>query len=157
MTKKLTSQAEKLFSIFSELVRRYQFRDREEICCHGLSVSQCYTLEYLLGNEPMTMGELAGILHLEISTMTRVIDNLVSSKLVSRSADPKDRRLCRVKITAKGETLISKVRADLIEQHAQILKKISPDSRKDVISALSELLEAFKERRQKRDKNGGCC
>ena len=25
----------------------YQFRDRDQICCHGISISQCYALEFL--------------------------------------------------------------------------------------------------------------
>ncbi len=151
MAASLAKQAERLFRTFSDLVRRYQFRDREGICCHGLSVSQCYTLEMLYEHEPKTMGELASALHLELSTMTRVVDYLVTNKLASRVQDRNDRRICRVRITKKGAALTSKIRADLIQEHAQVLKQIPAESRGAVITAVSLLLEAIKRRQQ------GCC
>ena len=32
----------------ADLVRVYQFRDRDHICCHDVSVTQCYALEMLV-------------------------------------------------------------------------------------------------------------
>ncbi|MHC4776730.1 MAG: hypothetical protein ACYTBR_15890 [Planctomycetota bacterium] len=32
----LSRQAQRLYQTFAELIRGYQFRDREGICCHGL-------------------------------------------------------------------------------------------------------------------------
>ena len=43
----LDNPAQRLHRAVTELVRRYQFRDRNEICCFGISVSQCYALEAL--------------------------------------------------------------------------------------------------------------
>jgi hypothetical protein len=37
--------AETFHAALSELVRVYQFRDRDRICCHDVSVTQCYALE----------------------------------------------------------------------------------------------------------------
>ncbi len=139
----LRRQAENLFRVFADLVRAYQFRDREGICCHGVSVSQCYTLDALSEAGPMTMGELAGRLHLEISTMTRVVDYLVANRLASRVADSDDRRVCRVRITAKGRSLVSRIREELIDEHEQVLREIPAESREAVVAAMSHLLCAF--------------
>jgi DNA-binding MarR family transcriptional regulator len=97
----------------------------------------------------MTMSGLAGHLHLELSTMTRVVDYLVDNKLVRRVTDAKDRRVCRVQITRKGESLVSKVRSEVIKEHEAVLKEIPPESREAVISAMSHLLTAFKERQRR--------
>jgi DNA-binding MarR family transcriptional regulator len=149
MADSLGGQAERLYGVFAELVRRYQFRDREEICCHGLSVSQCHTLEALYTRGPLTMGELAGDLHLEISTMTRVVDYLVANRLASRAPDSKDRRICRVRIDRKGRALISRIRDELIKEHEAVLREIPAASREAVISAMSHLLAAFTERQRR--------
>ena len=146
----LSRQAQRLYHVFTELVRGYQFRDREGICCHGLSVSQCYALDALEMHGPMTMGNLAGQLYLELSTMTRVVDYLVAKKLAKRVANAKDRRVCHVQISQQGRSLLSKIRGELIQEHELILRAIPPESREAVISAISHLLSAFKERQQSR-------
>ncbi|MFQ5806705.1 MAG: MarR family winged helix-turn-helix transcriptional regulator [Phycisphaerae bacterium] len=148
MSPSLEPQAERLYQLFAELVRRYQFRDRDRICCHGLSVSQCYTLDALDRLGPRTMGELAGHLCLEISTMTRVVDHLVANKLAARVADANDRRVCRVRITGKGRALVSKVHDGLIAEYEQVLRAVPPESREAVIQAVSQLLSAFEERQR---------
>ena len=85
MSPSLARQAESLYDVFSELVRGYQFRDREGICCHGLSVSQCYTLDALVRHGPASMGELADHLYLEVSTMTRVVDHSAVGFVANRA------------------------------------------------------------------------
>ncbi|MHC4974208.1 MAG: MarR family winged helix-turn-helix transcriptional regulator [Planctomycetota bacterium] len=145
MAESLNNQAERFHEVFVELVRRYQFRDRDRICCHGLSVSQCYALQ-AVETQPLAMRALAGQLHLEMSTMTRVVDHLVANKLVTRVADRKDRRVRRVQITRAGRTLASRIRGELLAEYEQVLREIPVQSREAVIQAVSLLLTAFKER-----------
>jgi DNA-binding MarR family transcriptional regulator len=94
----------------------------------------------------MAMGDLAGHLHLEISTMTRVVDHLVADGLVTRVADANDRRVCRVQLTRKGRSLISKIRAELLTRYEAVLRGIPAQSREAVITTMSRLLRAFEER-----------
>ncbi len=60
-----------------ELLRKFQMRDRNEITCCGVSVSQCYTLDLLAGDGEMSMVQLARKMFLDKSTMTRVVDGLI--------------------------------------------------------------------------------
>jgi len=146
MATPLSQQAERFHGLFAELLRRYQFRDRDRICCHGLSVSQCYALQAVETQGALAMRALAAHLHLEMSTMTRVVDHLVANKLVTRVADAKDRRVCRVRITRAGRTLASRIRAELIAEYEHVLREVPVRSREAVIEAISLLLTAFKER-----------
>lgn len=148
MTSTLCQQAGRLYRNFAGLARRYQFRDREEICCHGISVSQCYTLEALSEHGPLTMGELADHLHLKISSMTRIVDRLVEQKLARRVEDAKDRRIRRVRLAPKGQRLISVIQSEMIDVHETVLRSIAPGSRDAVISAMERLLAAFNEREE---------
>jgi len=140
------NQAERLYGVFSDMLRRYQFRDREQICCHGLSVSQCYALEALDGSSSMTMGELAEHLCLRISSLTRVVDALVEGGLARRADDPGDRRVCLVQITAKGRSLVGRVKRGLVNEYEQVLRNVPPESREAVIQAVTSLLSAYEER-----------
>jgi DNA-binding MarR family transcriptional regulator len=150
MDKKLEQQATELHQIVTELVKKYQFRDRNEICCYGVSVSQCYALAAIGERGQVTMGELAGQLHLTVSTMTRVVDQLVAKKLVNRWFDPKDRRVCCVELTPAGRELLNKIQVELLATEKEILKKIKPQDRETLLFALRELSRAVDQWRETR-------
>ena len=142
-------QAEKLAKVFGDLVRAYQFRDRNEICCHGVTVSQCYTLEALARDGSMTMSQLGGFLFLDISTVSRVIDQLEKQGLVERTEDEADGRVTRVRLTRKGQNLHARIEDSLREDYKCVLDVIPTRSRDDVVRAVELLLEGFTSR--------GCC
>ena len=140
--------ANRLHRVLGDLLRRYQLRDRDEICCHGVSVSQCHTLEALYEHGEMRMGELAARMNLKISSMTRVVDQLVRRRLARRRVDSSDRRVCFVSISAQGERLSETIRAELLELQRQVLAGVEPASREAVIQALQLLSQAVDQRMQ---------
>jgi DNA-binding MarR family transcriptional regulator len=77
----------------------------------GLSITQCKALLELggLGHaaEAWQVSDLAEIFGVSVPSMSRAIDALVKAKLASRVEDPDDRRVRRVKITAKGKNLVA--------------------------------------------------
>lgn len=145
----LDRQAERLGEVFGDLIRAYQFRDRNEICCQGISVSQCYALEALSRHGPMTMGQLAGLLYLDVSTVTRIVDQLLEDGRVERVADPTDRRVTRARLTAGGAEAIGRIRSLLAERYRSVLETIPPESRQAVVEAMEKIYEASVAR--------GCC
>ena len=142
MTERLEQQAGALHHIVTELVKQYQFRDRQAICCHGISVSQYYALATLDESGKLSMGDLAKHLYLTVSTMTRIIDQLVARNLVHRWADPDDHRVCHVEFTEQGRSLLEKIGGELLETEKEILSKIKPQDRETLIFALKELAKA---------------
>ena len=48
-----------LHQAVADLVRVYQFRDRDRICCHDVSVTQCYALETIVEHGPLRLSALA--------------------------------------------------------------------------------------------------
>ncbi len=155
MGSSLDRQAEEFYRVFSELARGYQFRDRDETCRHGISVSQCYALDLVDARAAVTMGELASALYLDLSTVTRAIDQLVQRKLVKREPDASDRRICRIRCTAKGSKLIGTIRSEITARHKSILAELSPEARKGAIEAISLLLEVFNSRSAMRQERSG--
>jgi DNA-binding MarR family transcriptional regulator len=145
----LNKQTERLGEAFSGLIRAYQFRDRNEICCHDVSVSQCYTMEALQRHGPLTMGQIGEHLYLDVSTVTRVVDQLAKQGYVERVTDPDDRRVIRAALTRSGTTSVNRIRESLLDDYRGVLEAIPVGSRKDVIDAIELLLNAFTSR--------GCC
>jgi len=145
----METQTERLGEAFGDLIRAYQFRDRNEICCHNVSVSQCYTMDALHRHGPLTMGQLGEHLYIDVSTVTRVVDQLAKAELVERVADQGDRRVVRAKLTRRGTATVNRVRQSLLDDYQGVLEAIPAGSRQDVIEALELLLKAFTTR--------GCC
>ena len=142
MPRPLLSQARDLQREMAGLVRKYQFRDRNETVCHGLSVAQAYALRALHEEGPLAMGELASEQRVSVSTMTRVIDQLVRKGLAVRASDPSDRRLCRVVPTRAGGALWNTIEQELTENDAAVLRTLSPSERETVIRVIGQLSEA---------------
>ena len=81
-TTDLERDAEALQAAVADLVRVYQFRDRDRICCHDISVTQCYALETLVEQGPMRLSELTERLFLDKSTTSRVVQTLIKKGYV---------------------------------------------------------------------------
>lgn len=142
----LDRDAAALYSALSRLVRSYQFRDRERICCHGISVTQCYALEWLREEGPMRLAALADRLMLDTSTTSRVVDSLVRKHLATRVEDPEDRRAVRLALTEPGKQLYERIRAELIEEERAVLTDLTAEERRGAIKLLERLSLMAEER-----------
>ena len=69
-------------------MRVYQFRDRDRICCHDISVTQCYALETLVEHGPLRLGGLAERCSSDKSTTSRVVGTLVKKGYAQRGRTP---------------------------------------------------------------------
>lgn len=125
-----------------ELIKKYQFRDRNQICCFGISVSQCYVLETLHTHGPLAMNELAKKMHLKISTMTRVVQQLVKKSYVRREEGLSDRRVRLIKLTKEGKAIYKKAWENIFESEKIILKGIPYEHKTVLIDVLRKLNQA---------------
>jgi DNA-binding MarR family transcriptional regulator len=120
----LDEAAERLHHLTKDLIRRYQFRDWNQICCYGISISQCYILDALAEEGDLTMQQLARRMFKSVSTMTRVVSQLVRRGYVRRRQDAEDRRIVHVTITPQGKAIVAAVNRDLIETQKAVLQTI---------------------------------
>ena len=125
----LDRDAAALQAAVAELVRVYQFRDRDRICCHDISVTQCYALETLVEHGPMRLNALAERLFLDKSTTSRVVGALVKKGYVEQHADESDGRATALQATARGRRLCARITNDLVDQHKQLLQDLDPEVR----------------------------
>lgn len=142
----LQRDAEELNAAVADLVRIYQFRDRDRICCYDISVTQCYALEVLVERGPSRSQALAEALRLDKSTTTRVVDALVRKGYVERLPDPDDARAVSLRVTAEGRKLYEQINAELIEQQVDLLRDLDPELRAGATEILRRLARAAKAR-----------
>lgn len=142
----LQRDAEALHVALSGLVRIYQFRDRDRICCHDISVTQCHALEALVEQGPMRSQELAAALRLDKSTTTRVVDALVRKGHVERAPDPDDARAVSLRVAASGRRLYRSINDGLVQQQVELLRGMSPKVRREATGLIRRLTRAAQAR-----------
>ena len=138
----LERDAVALQAAVADLVRVYQFRDRDRICCHDISVTQCYALETLVEHGPIRLGALAERLFLDKSTTSRVVAALVKKGYVDQSADVQDGRASALSASRKGRNLCARITDDLVGQQKQLLQDLDPEVRSGVVEVLRRLAQA---------------
>jgi DNA-binding MarR family transcriptional regulator len=138
----LEQDAENLYAALSELVRVYQFRDRDTICCYDVSVTQCYAMEALLRRGPSGLNELAAELYLDKSTTSRVVATLERKGYVTRARHPGDRRAVVLTVTGAGRRLHDRIRKDLVDEERRLLADFEPEVRKAAPRLLVRLARA---------------
>ena len=151
---RLDADTVKLNRALTELVRVYQFRDRDRICCYDVSVSQCYALEAIALEGPLGLNDLAARLYLDKSTASRVVDALEKKGYVERRESPEDRRALRLVATEAGRDLYARIQGDILAQERELLAEFSPEVRRSMAKLIGELARAAAARV---DTTGGAC
>ena len=135
----LERDAAALQRVLTDLIRVYQFRDRDAICCYDISTGQCHGLERLAHSGPMTLNEFAASLYLEKSSASRLADGLERKGYIKRKPRLDDARYVQLELTKRGKTLHNRIERDLIEERAQVLADLTAKERKLVIQSIARL------------------
>jgi DNA-binding MarR family transcriptional regulator len=147
----------RLHRSLSELVRVFQFRDRDRICCHDISVTQCYALEALVQRADRgtgsTLNELAADLYLDKSTASRVVDALVAKGYAARGPHPEDGRAVLLTPTAAGRRLYARIDGELLAEAREVLAGFPAEVRE----SMNELLQRLHAACAARILDEACC
>ncbi|WP_395794851.1 MarR family winged helix-turn-helix transcriptional regulator [Aquimonas sp.] len=138
--------AQALHSALSHLVRVYQFRDRDKICCYDISVTQCHALEVLVERGPLRSVALADGLKLDKSTTSRVVDALLRKGYVQKLADAEDARAVLLRVTREGRALYERINGELIAQQAELIRGLDAEIRAGATEVIRRLARAAEDR-----------
>jgi MarR family transcriptional regulator, organic hydroperoxide resistance regulator len=134
-----------------KLVRILQLFEKDQIKPFGVTTSQCYCLLELLKSESLNMCELSDKLNLSISTVTRVIDNLVRDELILRNRDENDRRIVILSLSEKGRKTAEELFKNISQYYKRILMNIPSGELRQVLNSVSLILDSFEKEKP------GCC
>ncbi|GAB19673.1 putative MarR family transcriptional regulator [Gordonia effusa NBRC 100432] len=108
------------------------------------TAAQASALATLVDHGPMRMGELAERESIRMPTATSLVDGLIRSELVTRCADPTDRRAVVIDLTARGHEVLRRVRAQRDDAVSEALSGLSDDHRAALANATQALKELHK-------------
>jgi MarR family 2-MHQ and catechol resistance regulon transcriptional repressor len=142
----LERDAVALFAVMTDLLRVYQFRDRDRMGYHGLTITQSYVMEAVIRRGQLTLNDLAAEMNLDKSTLSRVVDGLVRKGAVQRIANPADARSTLIEATRSGKQRRSRIEADIAAENAKVLSGFSPTVRRQLITLIERLTRAARDR-----------
>jgi DNA-binding MarR family transcriptional regulator len=124
------------------LIRNLGILEKEDTSCCGITISQCHAIVEIGRSQEISLNELAKILTVDKSTMSRTINNLVKNGLVIRDLHPEDRRYVTIKLTDEGMNAFKNVECGMKEYYKNIFRAIPEDKREQVLESLKLLTEA---------------
>ena len=108
-----------------------------------LSVPQFRTLNFIGRKPEASLSEAAGYIGLTLPSMSKIVDGLVTRKLVARQTDPADRRRMTLVLTKSGQTALEASRAATRACLAESLAGLTDAERATVVKAMDALRPIF--------------
>ena len=142
----LDTAAQEVFLLLQELLRAYQFRDVNQICSHGVSLTECHVLDLLAPGEGLSVKDLAASLGLDKSTTSRAIDALLERKLVRKRASESDARSVRVELTAAGRKRHAAIVTSSVTSYATVLAAVPAAEREEILVGFRKLVALLRQR-----------
>jgi MarR family transcriptional regulator, organic hydroperoxide resistance regulator len=138
--------------VLSNLTLAFLQLERSGKCCHGLTLSQCHTLDLLSKQGGLSMNELSRQMGLAKSTMTRIVDKMVREGWIDRSRDSGDCRLVTVRLTRKGVEIAKTLSHSSRDYVQRILKHLPPEKIPQVMEALKLIIRSVEKEVRKESK-----
>lgn len=135
--------AEALRNVIRLLERKLGILDMVESSCCGVTFAQCHAIVEIGRVGTISLNDLADMLGLDKSTMSRTINNLVNNDLVLREIDPEDRRFVKIGLTEKGSKAFQEIEAGMNNYFNRIYLAIPETKRDQVLESLEILLSAL--------------
>ncbi len=133
------SFATRLADITSRLFFNCQEKEIRYVTKYGVSTVEFRCLRFLHENEQLTVNQLAQLMALTSSRITRIVDGLVTKKLVKRESGQSDRRTYNLSLTSKGQKLSLAMIIDHTKMHQEILQSIPSEDQSSMLENLEYL------------------
>lgn len=135
---------------FHDLVTRLQVVlsdiDYIQKACLQAGRMECMLLNHLYNTKtPANMNELARVLNVSHSRVTRIMDNLVNKQLVTRKPSEDDRRCWFAIITEKGMKLAENSQKTVLDQQISLIEKLPQKDVADIYKAFKAYVEKYEE------------
>jgi Transcriptional regulators len=129
------------------LIRDLGILEKSDASCCGISLAQCHAIVEIGRADKISLVDLAEILGLDKSTMSRTINNLVDAGLVLRDLDMENRRYVIIQLTDNGKSIYQNTEESMNSYYQDVFNSIPEDKREQIIESLQLLTSAVEENR----------
>ncbi|GIP46094.1 hypothetical protein J45TS6_45530 [Paenibacillus sp. J45TS6] len=127
-----------LFQVFS---RRFGFLNKN--CCqaggHDISLVQSHILYEIERQHEPSMQQVAETLGTDITTFSRQVQTLIKINLVSKTPDPKDRRIFILSLTEEGKEVAENIDGQMNQYLDDVFANMSQEEQEMVVHSIQLL------------------
>ncbi len=109
-----------------------------------LTIPQLKSLFYITRHGRVNLSGLASGIRVTPANVTGIVDRLVEQELLTRTPDPNDRRILWLKVTDKGETLLTNLREGRSSEMRRILNGLTSEELSVLARGFDLLVRAAK-------------
>jgi len=135
----ITEFAGKLNEILPIIMREFVRHQSNELVKGKITLPQFLILDILRRESDSTMTHLARIMDVTTAAMTGIVERLVNGGYVARGFDPQDRRIIKIRLTAKGLSVAKDFSHQRTQTIIKIFGKISEQDRLDYLRILTQI------------------
>lgn len=121
----------------------WQLKDDTECC--GVTLAQCHIIVEIGNAGETSVIDLATILGLDTSTLSRHVNGMVNVGLVNRILNPRDRRYVSITLTEQGQKVYQSIEDICNSKYARVFEFIPREKHRQVLECFSLLVHAIAE------------
>ena len=146
-----------MIGLFRDRVRQVQqklgWSQRNDIQCCGVTMAQCHALLAMGEVKEMSIVELAGILDVDTSNLSRTVDSMVKAGLLNRIPNPQDRRYVSLTLTDVGKKAFTTIEHLFNTYLTRVFELIPEDKHRQIMESLDLVAGAL----ERCSKEYQCC
>ncbi len=143
---------------FREYTRQLEchlgYMNQTDCCCCGVSQTQCFLIVEIGRKPGSSVKELAEILRMDKSGISRSVEELVQNGFVERNPAKEDRRYVELRLLQKGQERFEKIEHDMYFKFKEVWERIPAEKQEQVLEALRLYNDACQVVEEK--KQSGC-
>jgi len=140
----MADNIEPVAELICELTRNCNIKEEYFATSFNLSPTEVRFLKLFAVTPTYSIKELRDRLKLTPGRITHILTSLEDKKLISRTLDPKDKRVIIVNLMPKAAPLISNLQQNYLELHNRILQSVKEEEMEKILSSLEILVDVFK-------------
>lgn len=131
--------ADEMNEVMPVILKRFIRMQAKELNKGQITPPQILILEFLHSKGSSKMTDIARFMGTSTAAATGIVDRLVRSDYVMRSFEENDRRIVKIKISAKGLELAKKISLNRRKMLINIFGRISEQDRFDYLRILKKI------------------
>jgi DNA-binding MarR family transcriptional regulator len=132
------------------IIREFARRQVNELYKGRITLPQFFILNFLHENNESKMTDMACFMRVTTAAMTGLVERLVKSGYCQRVFDPGDRRLIKIRLTAKGQALVRKVNHQRQQMIVKIFGMISEGERNTYLRILMRIRDILLQEKEEK-------
>ena len=121
-------------------------KSESELCCKacgGLSEKELFVIAFVGENRSVKMSAIADSIQAPLSTLTTIVDKLVTNKFLLRYNSNDDRRVVKVELDRKGKASYKELKSRREIMAKKVLGHLNESDQTSLIANLAQLVTSI--------------